>query len=126
MDSGIAMPSALATFAFTVSEYWVGCSIGSSPALAPLKILSTYSAARRHVTIRLGRMTSCRQLLRSPEFHTAAGVRVVVDLPAMGPRNRVDESLDHLGSEQRLALLRRSARRAESEERGYSLHSLGA
>ena len=40
------MPSALAVFMFTTNTNFVGCSIGKSPGFAPLKILSTYVAAR--------------------------------------------------------------------------------
>src|SRR5262245_3303919 len=45
---GISMPSALAVLRFTTSSKRVGCSTGSSAGLAPLIILSTYTAARRH------------------------------------------------------------------------------
>ena len=37
IDSGILMPSALAVLRFTVSTYWVGCSMGNSAGLAPLR-----------------------------------------------------------------------------------------
>ena len=40
---GIVRPSALAVLRLITSSNCVGCSIGSSPALAPLRILSTNS-----------------------------------------------------------------------------------
>src|SRR5262245_2944472 len=43
---GTLTPSALAVFRFMTSSNVVGCSIGKSLGLAPLKILSTYTAAR--------------------------------------------------------------------------------
>jgi hypothetical protein len=45
---GRSMPSAFAVLRFTTSSNLVGCSTGRSPGLAPRKILSTYSAARRN------------------------------------------------------------------------------
>ena len=47
-DSGSVMPRALAVLKLTTSSKLVGCSIGRSPGLAPLKILSTYPAALRN------------------------------------------------------------------------------
>jgi hypothetical protein len=41
IDSGIVMPSARAVLRLTTSSNLVGCSIGKSPGLAPLRILST-------------------------------------------------------------------------------------
>jgi hypothetical protein len=41
------IPSASAVLRLTTSSNFVGCSIGRSPGLAPLRILSTYVAARR-------------------------------------------------------------------------------
>ena len=41
IDCGIVMPSAFAVFMLTTSSNFVGCSIGISAGLAPLKILST-------------------------------------------------------------------------------------
>ena len=43
----------LAVLRLIRSSNVVGCSIGKSPALAPLKILSTYEAARRLSQLRL-------------------------------------------------------------------------
>ena len=40
-DCDIVMPSALAAFILMTSLNFVGCSIGKSPGLAPLRILST-------------------------------------------------------------------------------------
>ena len=39
--SGILMPSAFAVFMLKINSSLVGCSIGRSPGLAPLNILST-------------------------------------------------------------------------------------
>src|SRR5216683_6147966 len=49
-DGGIVSPSAFAVFRLMTNLNSVGCSIGSSPGLAPLRILSTYVAARRHAS----------------------------------------------------------------------------
>ena len=46
MDCGILMPSAFAVFMLITSSNLVGCSIGSSPGLAPLRILSANAAER--------------------------------------------------------------------------------
>ena len=43
-------PSALAVLRLMTSSNFVGCSTGRSAGLAPLRILSTYSAARRKKT----------------------------------------------------------------------------
>ena len=40
------MPTALAVLTLITKSYRVGCSMGSSPGLAPLRILSTYVAPR--------------------------------------------------------------------------------
>src|SRR5262249_50284958 len=48
MGWGILISSAFAVFRLTTSSSLFGCSIGSSAGLAPLRILSTYSAARRN------------------------------------------------------------------------------
>lgn len=53
-DRGILMPSVLAVLRLTTNSNLVGCSIGSSAGVAPLRILSTYSAARRHMCALLG------------------------------------------------------------------------
>jgi hypothetical protein len=45
---GISTPSALAVLRLMSSSKRVGCSMGRSAGLAPLIILSTYTAARRH------------------------------------------------------------------------------
>ena len=45
--SGMVTPSAFAVLRLITSSNVVGCSIGKSPGFAPLKILSTYEAARR-------------------------------------------------------------------------------
>src|SRR5262249_37370269 len=47
-DSGMVSPSALAVVRLTTNSNLVGCSTGMSPGFAPRRILSTYSAARRH------------------------------------------------------------------------------
>src|SRR5713226_2705600 len=46
-DGGIVRPSAFAVLRLITSSNLVGCSMGRSAGLAPLKILSTYSATRR-------------------------------------------------------------------------------
>jgi hypothetical protein len=50
---GTVSPSALAVVRFISSSSLVGNSNGSSPAVAPLKILSTYTAERRQFSRRL-------------------------------------------------------------------------
>jgi hypothetical protein len=45
--SGIVRPSAFAVLRLITSSNLVGCSTGGSPALAPLRIRSTYCATRR-------------------------------------------------------------------------------
>src|SRR6516164_6911372 len=47
---GIVRPSALAVLRLMTSSKRVGCSIGMSAGLAPFRILSTYQAARRHIS----------------------------------------------------------------------------
>ena len=51
---GIVNPSALAVLRLMTSSNLVGSSIGRSPGLAPLRTRSTYRAARRNVSVRLG------------------------------------------------------------------------
>jgi hypothetical protein len=46
--SAIARPSALAVLRLTISSNFVGCSIGRSAGLAPLRMRSTKYAARRY------------------------------------------------------------------------------
>ena len=46
---GISIPSALAVLRLTIVLNLVACSIGMSPGFAPLRILSTKTAARRHI-----------------------------------------------------------------------------
>src|SRR5262245_62686681 len=46
--SEIARPSALAVLRLTMSSNFVGCSIGRSAGLAPLRMRSTKYAARRY------------------------------------------------------------------------------
>jgi len=45
-NRGIVRPRAFAVLRLITSSNFVGCSIGRSPGLAPLRILSTYVAAR--------------------------------------------------------------------------------
>src|SRR6516164_6801085 len=52
--SGTVKPSALAVFKFMISSKWVGCSTGRSAGWAPLRILSTYTAALRNRSGYLG------------------------------------------------------------------------
>lgn len=47
IERGITRPSALAAFWLITSSNVVGCSTGSSAGLVPLRMRSTYSAARR-------------------------------------------------------------------------------
>jgi hypothetical protein len=54
IDCGIERLSALAVFMLTNISNLVGCSTGRSAGLAPLKILSTYSAARCSMIGRFG------------------------------------------------------------------------
>ena len=49
--AGSSSPSALAVFRLIASSNFVGCSTGRSPGLAPLRILSTYTAARRKFSV---------------------------------------------------------------------------
>jgi hypothetical protein len=46
IDCGIARPSAFAALRLITISYFVGCSIGRSPGLAPFQILSTKTASR--------------------------------------------------------------------------------
>src|SRR5262244_3810594 len=48
--SGIARPSAFAVLRFTTSSNLVGNWTGRSPGLAPLRMRSTYTAARRYAS----------------------------------------------------------------------------
>src|SRR6266852_5483543 len=48
-DGGIVSPRGLAVLRLITSSNVVGCSMGRSPSLAPLRILSTYTAAERKV-----------------------------------------------------------------------------
>src|SRR5262249_18723151 len=48
IDRGMLTPRALAVLRLIRNSNWVACSTGRSPGLAPLRILSTYTAARRH------------------------------------------------------------------------------
>jgi hypothetical protein len=52
--SGIVRPSALAVVRLMTRSNSVGCSTGMSPGLAPRSILSTRSAARRHMCGQFG------------------------------------------------------------------------
>lgn len=47
--AGTSRPGVFAVFRFMTSSKCVGCSICRSLGLAPLRILSTYVAARRHI-----------------------------------------------------------------------------
>src|SRR5207248_6272804 len=51
-EAGIVTPRALAVLRLITSSNFVGCSTGRSPGLAPLRILSTYSAAIRNMSER--------------------------------------------------------------------------
>jgi hypothetical protein len=51
---GIVRPSALAVLRLITNSNLVGCSMGRSPGLAPLRILSTYLAAVRFMSTRFG------------------------------------------------------------------------
>src|SRR5262245_53516100 len=50
---GIVKPLCLAAFRLTMSSNFFGCSTGRSAGLAPLRILSTYVAARRNKSVKL-------------------------------------------------------------------------
>src|SRR6516164_2275716 len=52
--SGIVRPSACAVFRLTTSSNFVGCWIGRSAGLAPFRILSTWSAEIRTLSVILG------------------------------------------------------------------------
>src|SRR5580765_2701311 len=52
IDWGIVRPSALAVLRLITSSNFVGCSTGRSTGLAPLRILSTKTAARRQMSLR--------------------------------------------------------------------------
>src|SRR5262249_50858469 len=47
---GFCRPSPVAVFTLRTSSSLVGCSTGRSLGLAPFKILSTYTAARRYIS----------------------------------------------------------------------------
>ena len=53
-NGGIVRPSAFAVFRLMTSSNFVGCSTGRSAGFAPLRILSTYVAARRNESVKLG------------------------------------------------------------------------
>src|SRR5258707_11093216 len=48
-DGGIVNPSVLAAARFTTNSNTVGCSTASSDGFAPLRMRSTYMAARRYI-----------------------------------------------------------------------------
>src|SRR6516162_1840898 len=49
---GIVRPISLAVFRLTTNSNFVGASTGKSTGLVPLRILSTYTAARRYMVLR--------------------------------------------------------------------------
>ena len=49
-DAGMVSPSALAVIRLMTNSNFVGCSTGMSPGFVPRRILSTKSAARRHMS----------------------------------------------------------------------------
>src|SRR5206468_10963868 len=49
-DCGIVRPSVFAVLRLMMSSNFVGCSMGRSPGFAPLRILSTYTAAWRNIS----------------------------------------------------------------------------
>src|SRR5262245_44220679 len=53
-DGGAVRPSALAVLRLMTSSNFVGCSTGKLAGLAPLRILSTYTAVRRYMSGRCG------------------------------------------------------------------------
>src|SRR6266481_4644370 len=53
-DGGIVRPRALAVLRLMTSSNFVGCSMGRSPGFAPLRIMSTYVAARRNRSTAFG------------------------------------------------------------------------
>jgi hypothetical protein len=59
-DGGIVRPSAFAVLRSIASSNFVGCSMGRSPALAPLRMRSTKVAARRHCSNTFPLMTRGR------------------------------------------------------------------
>src|SRR5213593_2707404 len=46
---GIVRPICFAAFRLMINSNFVGCSTGKSAGLTPLRILSTYAAARRNI-----------------------------------------------------------------------------
>src|SRR6185312_4141952 len=50
-DGGTSRPSALAVSRLITSSNFVGCWTGRSAGLAPLRIRSTYEAARRYMSL---------------------------------------------------------------------------
>src|SRR5205807_5985174 len=51
-DCGIVKPNTLAVLRLMTSSNFVGCSTGRSAGFAPLRILSTYIAERRYISVR--------------------------------------------------------------------------
>src|SRR6185295_2981639 len=51
---GTSRPIAFAALRLITSSNLVGCSTANSPGLAPLRILSTYTASRSNDALRLG------------------------------------------------------------------------
>ena len=52
IDCGTVMPRAVAVLRFTTSSNVADWSMGRSPGFAPLRILSTYIASRRYVSVK--------------------------------------------------------------------------
>src|SRR5436190_15203786 len=78
MDDGIVRPSTLAVFRLTTKSNLVGCSMGRSPGLAPLRILWTRSAARRIISNRFGPLLTtgpCRSDRQGGISTTAAAAK---------------------------------------------------
>ena len=79
----IVRPSALAAFRLITSSNLAGRSIGSSPGRAPLRILSTYVAARRIGSAIFGPYVSSNpSLVHSPQ-PPAVGMRLVATKSAI-------------------------------------------
>ena len=87
-DGGTVSPSAFAVFRLMTSSNFVGCSTGRSAGLAPLRILSTYVAARRHSSAELSSLQG-EHAARAPFDR---GLERLVDV--LRPARRHPEDLD--------------------------------
>src|SRR5206468_2523715 len=85
-DGGIVRPSAFAVLRLMTSSNFVGCSTGRSAGLVPLRILSTYPAARRPMSKPLAPYEKRAPLWAKSLFQPTTGSRRFVAELAMSAR----------------------------------------